>query len=201
MKNAQTSLIRSLGIKKGIKESLALWKKALAVTPCGTHTFSKMASQFVEGVYPIYLEKGNGCIVEDIDGNRFIDYPLALGPINLGYNYKRVNDAITDQLKKGITFSLPSSVEVELVQEIRKTVPSAEMVRFVKTGSEATSAAVRIARAFTGRNKVLYWGYHGWHEWYIVNNDLYAGGIPADYKKFIFSFQYNNIDSLHNLFK
>lgn len=193
--------MNKLGIKKGIVKSKKLWKKASSLIPCGTQTFSKMPSQFVEGVYPVYLVKGQGCIVEDVDGNKFIDYPLSLGPIILGYNYKRINQAIKDQLHKGIVFSLPNPFEIELAQEIKESMPSAEMVRFVKTGSEATSAAIRIARAFTGKNKVAYWGYHGWHEWYMASNEQYANGIPADYKKYIFNFQYNNIDSLHKLLK
>jgi len=193
--------LNKLGIKNGINNSRKLWKKAISLIPCGTQTFSKMPSQFVEGVYPVYLVRGQGCIVEDVDGNRFIDYPLSLGPIILGYNYKRISQAIKDQLNKGIVFSLPNPLEIELAEEIRKSMPSAGMVRFTKTGSEATSAAVRIARAFTGRNKVAYWGYHGWHEWYMAANEQYANGIPSDYKKFIFNFQYNNIDSLHKILK
>jgi|TARA_B100000315_G_scaffold229935_1_gene239900 glutamate-1-semialdehyde-2,1-aminomutase len=190
-----------VGIKNGVRKSQQLWKQATALIPCGTNTFSKMASQFVEGVYPIYIKKGQGCIVEDVDGNKFIDYPLSLGPIILGHNYPKVNAAISDQLKKGIVFSLPGALEVELSKLIKENIPSAQMVRFVKTGSEATSAAIRIARAYMGKSIVAQYGYHGWHEWFTAGNKMFCKGIPEEFKKNICSFQYNDIKSLEALFK
>jgi len=194
-------LKKPVGISGGMKRSSRLWDKAVSIIPCGTQTFSKMPSQFVEGVYPVFLKSGKGCRVQDVDGNSYIDYPLALGPVILGHNYRRVNDAIKDQLNNGIIFSLPTPLEIEVAEKIRELVPSAEMVRFVKTGSEATSAAIRIARAVTGKEKIVSWGYHGWHEWYTAGKEDFRCGIPGKIKDYITTFNYNDIGSLEKIFK
>src|SRR5262249_48775268 len=112
-----------------------------------------------------------------------------------GYGYPAVDDAIRAQLEDGITFSLVHPLEVEIAELVRDVVPGAEMVRFSKTGCDVTSAAVRLARAFTGREKVVSCGYHGWHDWYIAVTDRDCG-IPEEVKSLSWTFPYNDIDAL-----
>lgn len=120
---------------------------------------------------------------------------MAIGPVSLGYAYDAVDEAIKEQLAKGITFSMMSPLEVEVAELIRDVVPNAESVRFSKTGCDVTTAAVRLARAFTGREKVLCCGYHGWHDWYIGVTDRNKG-IPQSTQDLSFTFNYNDIDSV-----
>src|SRR6056297_435689 len=131
-----------------------LLKRALKVTPLGVQTFSKSYRYFPQGVAPAFIDSGKGCRVKDVDGNEFIDFVCALGPIMIGYNDERINEAIKKQLAKGIVFSQPSPISIELAELICEVVPCAEQVRFVKNGSDATSAAVRLARAITGKDLI-----------------------------------------------
>src|SRR5262245_29827741 len=151
-----------------IGESQRLWQRARGLIPAGTQTLAKGPTQFVDGVAPKYLRRGKGAHVWDVDGNEYIDLSMAVGPLVLGYGDPAVDDAIRRQLEDGITFSLMHPLEVEVAEQIRGLVPSAQAVRFGKTGAEVTSAAVRVARAFTGRDTVLCCGYHGWHDWYVA---------------------------------
>ncbi len=183
-----------------IAKSQRLWNRALKVIPSGTQTLSKGPDQFVRGVYPIYLKRGRGCYVWDVDGNRYIDYPMALGPIILGYQYKAVNRAIEKQLKDGTTFTLMHPLEVELAELLVELIPCAEMVRFGKNGVDATSAAVRVARAHTGREKVAFCGYHGYQDWYAIATPRNKG-IPGCLKDYIFEFSYNDAASLDKIFR
>ncbi len=146
----------------------ALWQRACGLIPAGTQTLSKAPDQFVGGITPKYLKRGNGSHVWDVDGNEYIDYPMALGPILLGYNYAPVVEAVTRQIKEGTTFTLMHPLEVEVAELLRELVPCCEMVRFGKNGADATSAAVRAARAYTGRDSIAYCGYHGCQDWYAV---------------------------------
>ena len=152
-------------MKRSLKRSLAWRKRAEEVIPTGTQTFSKTAGQYVQGVAPVFLERGQGSHVWDVDGNEYIDYVSALLPVILGYNYPAVNQAVAAQLKKGVSFSLPTTLEAELAEMLCEIIPSAEMARFGKNGSDATSGAVRAARALTGRDVVACCGYHGWQDW------------------------------------
>jgi len=133
-----------------IDRSLSYWKKAERLIPCGTMTMSKGPQYYVKGASPIYLQRGKGSRVWDVDGNEYIDYVLALGPVIMGYNYPSINRAVTKQLKDGITFSLMHPLEVELAERLCEIIPCAQAVRFFKTGSESTTAAVRVARSYTG---------------------------------------------------
>ena len=139
--------------------------------------------------------RGKGSHVWDVDGNEYIDYNMAIGPLSLGYCYPAVDDAIKAQLADGITFSQMHPLEVEVAELIRDVVPNADMVRYSKTGCDVTTAAVRLARAYTGKEKVLCCGYHGWHDWYIAVTDRNAG-IPKGVQDLSFTFNYNDIDSL-----
>lgn len=181
-------------------KSVDLWQKAEKIIPCGSQTLSKAPNQYAEGVYPIYIEKGLGSHVWDVDGNEFIDFPLGLGAAVLGYNYPAVSQAIEKQLHNGIVYSLMHPLELELAELITSLIPCAEMVRFTKTGSEATSAAIRIARAYTNRSKIAACGYHGWHDWYVGCTPRNKG-VPEDVKNLLLTFQYNKIETLEELFK
>ncbi|MBI3021853.1 MAG: aminotransferase class III-fold pyridoxal phosphate-dependent enzyme [Candidatus Omnitrophica bacterium] len=180
-------------------QSEALWDRAKKVIPAGTQTFSKGPGQFVNGVAPKYLRRGEGAHVWDVDGNEFLDYGLALGPVILGYAYPRVNEAIMAQLRDGISFTLMHPLEVELSELLTSIIPCAEMVRFGKNGSDATAAAVRLARAFTGRERVACCGYHGWQDWYIGSTSRRAG-VPRAVQALTHPFQYNDLDSLSAIF-
>jgi len=179
-----------------IQKSTELINRAKGLIPALTQTLAKGPTQWTSGVAPKYLKKGKGARVWDADGNEYIDFNMGIGPVVLGYSYKRVDDAIRKQLKDGITFSLMHPLEVEVAELIRKTVKNAESIRFSKTGCDVTSAAVRVARAYTGREKVLCCGYHGWHDWYITITDRNSG-IPAFEENLTYTFEYNDIDSLN----
>ena len=180
-----------------ITKSDELYKRALGLIPSVTQTLAKGPSQWVKGVAPKYLVKGKGSHVWDADGNEYIDFMMGVGPLSLGYAYPSVDEAVRKQLEDGITFSMMHPLEVEVAELIRDIIPNAEAVRYSKTGADATSAAVRLARAYTGKNKVLCCGYHGWHDWYIAvtarNN-----GIPEAVQAISYTFNYNDIDSVKN---
>ena len=178
-----------------IKESDAIFSRSQGLIPAHTQTLAKGPTQWIKGVAPKYLKRGKGSHVWDVDGNEYIDFNMGIGPISLGYCYDRVDEAIIRQLRDGITFSLMHPLEVELSEKIRSIVPNAESVRFSKTGCDATTAAVRVSRAFTKREKVLCCGYHGWHDWYIAVTDRNAG-IPEGVKDLTFTINYNDTDSL-----
>jgi len=178
-----------------ITRSDEYYNKALNLIPSVTQTLAKGPSQNINGVAPKYLEKGKGSHVWDVDGNEYIDFLMGIGPLSLGYSYEKVDDAIKSQLQNGITFSLMHPLEVEVAELINRIVPNAEFVRYSKTGADVTSAAIRVARAYTGRNKVLCCGYHGWHDWYISVTDRNKG-IPDVIQDMTYTFNYNDISSV-----
>ena len=173
--------------------------KAGKLIPSYTQTFSKGPTQFVQGVAPVFLARGEGCHVWDIDGNEYIDYPMALGPIILGYNYPAVTEAVTRQIQLGTTFSLSHPLEVEVAEMLVDIVPCAEMVRYGKNGSDATSGAVRVARAYTGRDIIACCGYHGWQDWYIGTTTRNKG-VPQAVRDLTVPFEFNNLASLERIF-
>jgi len=173
----------------------ALLERELKVSPLAAQTYSKSYRYFCAGNAPAYIDHGKGCYLWDVDGNKFIDFMCALGPITVGYNEPSVNKAVIDQVKKGSSFSLQSPVEVELAEKLTKIVPCAEMVRFVKNGGDATTSAIRLARAYTGKDMVLMCGYHGMHDWSIgasANNK----GVPQSVRDLTVNFNYNDLDDL-----
>jgi len=165
--------------------------------PASTQTLAKGPGQYVRGVAPVFLARGKGSHVWDVDGNEYVDWQMGIGPLVLGYANDAVDRAIVRQLEDGITFSLVHPLEVEVAELVHEIVPNAEMVRFSKTGCDVTSAAVRVARAFTGRTKVLCCGYHGWHDWYVGTTDRHAG-IPQAIRDLTFTFSYNDLDSVRD---
>lgn len=180
-----------------ITQSTALYKRALKVQKPVTQTLAKGPGQFTNGVAPKYLQKGKGSHVWDVDGNEYIDYNSAIGPISLGYAYPAVDEAIVRQLQDGITYSLMHPLEVTLSELIQQIIPNAEAVKIAKTGADVCSAAIRVARAFTGRDKVYCCGYHGWHDWYIGITSRNAG-VPQATQALSYTFEYNDIESLKN---
>ncbi|MEW5766975.1 MAG: aminotransferase class III-fold pyridoxal phosphate-dependent enzyme [bacterium] len=186
--------------KRELTQSRNLLNRAKKVIPSCTQTFSKGSTQFVQGVSPIFLKSGEGSNVFDVDDNEYIDYIMALCPVILGYNYEPVNESIREQLKRGITFSLPHYLEVELAELLVDIIPCAEMVRFGKNGSDVTSGAVRAARAYTGRDLIACCGYHGWQDWYIGTTTRNKG-VPKVVSDLTLTFEYNHISSLESLFE
>ena len=178
-----------------ISKSLEMYNRAKKLMHPITQTLAKGPGQFTYGVSPIYVERGKGSKLWDVDGNEYLDYCMGIGPISLGYGYDKVDNAIKEQLEKGITFSLMHRLELEVAEKLHEIIPNAESIRITKQGADACSAAVRIARAFTKRDKVAVCGYHGWHDWYIGTTTRDAG-IPQAIKDLTVMIQYNNIESV-----
>jgi len=177
------------------KKSEAMLERALKTIPLGSQTFSKSKTQLPVGVSPFFASKGDGAYLWDVDGNKYIDFANSLCSITLGYNDPDVTKAVEKQLHEGTIYSISHELEVLVAEKIVEMVPCAEMVRFGKNGSDATSGAIRLARAFTKRDHVLVCGYHGWQDWYIgsTTRDL---GVPQNIKDLTHKFFYNDINSL-----
>ncbi|GMU86338.1 MAG: glutamate-1-semialdehyde 2,1-aminomutase [Ignavibacteriales bacterium] len=178
-----------------ITNSIRLLERAKGLIPAYTQTLAKGPGQYVRGIAPHYLKRGKGARVWDVDGNEYIDYNMAIGPVSLGYAFEEVDNAIVKQLHDGITFSMMHELEVEVAELIREVIPNAESVRFSKTGADVTSAAIRLARAFTKKKKILCCGYHGWHDWYISVTDRNLG-IPDEVQNLTYTFNYNDLENL-----
>jgi len=176
-----------------------LIEDALHVIPLGSQTFSKSITAFPKGVSPLFIEKGLMAKVWDVDGNEYLDFINGLASVTIGYCNDEVNSKVVEQLDKGVTFSLSNKIEIEVAKMIIDLVPSVEMVRFGKNGTDVTSAAIRLARAYTGRDHVLVCGYHGWQDWYIGSTTR-SLGVPDVVKKLTHKFEYNNIQNLEELF-
>jgi glutamate-1-semialdehyde aminotransferase len=187
-------------LKRSLKKSNEYWERATKVIMDGTQLYSKGPKINVQGVSPIYLQRGKGCHVWDVDGTEYIDYGMAVGTLILGYNYSAINTAIKKQLNQGTNFSLVHPKEVELAELLSKYIPCAEKMRFEKTGSSATTAAIRLARAYTGREKVIKGEYHGWHDWCIANSK-HNLGIPKILQEYVFTGKYNDLESYKILFE
>ena len=168
-----------------------LYERAQRVIPTAAQTYSKAADRFP---HPLFLESGWGCKVSDHE-RWYIDYIGALGPVILGYRDEDVDAAIQKQLtKKGISFSAPTEIEVELAELLCEIIPCAEMVRFAKNGADATAAAVRLARAYTDREFIMSCGYHGYQDWCIFES---RGLIDRP----TYRFDYNDLDKLESWFE
>ena len=182
------------------KNSNKFFKKAIKYVPLASQTFSKSHIQWPKGAAPLFIERAYGANVVDIDKNHYIDYILGLLPITLGYCDTDIDEAVISQIMKGSIFSLPSKLEAELSEKLVDLIPSAEMVRFGKNGSDVTTAAIRLARAYTERDMIAVAGYHGWHDWYIGSSTRDIG-VPSAVKLLTHKFIFNDVDSLKSLFK
>lgn len=173
-------------------------KRAEQTIPLGSQTFSKSRTQYPVGISPLFVEKAKGAEIWDVDGNKYVDLVSSLASVTLGYGDPEVNRAVKKQLRLGVSFSLPGKLEAEVSELIVEMVPSAEMVRFGKNGSDATSAAIRLARAYTGRDHIVVCGYHGWQDWYIGSTTR-DKGVPSAVSSLTHKFQYNDIESLRTI--
>jgi len=181
--------------KLNLSKSLALYEEALGLVPGGV-LGARKPTDFINGEYPIFLESGKGCRLIDVDGNEFVDFLCGYGPVILGYRESEVDEAVYQQIKdKGFCFTLTQKFQNLLAKKLKELVPCSEMSIFLKTGSDATSAAIRIARAHTGKLKVMRCGYHGWHDWCVEMK----GGIPKKFFEDVYEFQYNNLSQLEDL--
>ena len=183
---------------KKYRESEIWLARSEQTIPLGSQTFSKSRTQYPVGISPLFISRARGCHVWDIDGNKYLDMVGALAAITLGYKDKGQNAAIKRQLSSGISFSLPGKLEAEVAEKLVELIPSAELVRFGKNGSDATSAAVRIARAYTGREKIMVCGYHGWQDWYIGSTTRNKG-VPKVVSDLTIPFAFNDLEMFRNL--
>ncbi len=200
--------------KSRVQASLDLYERAEELIPGKTQLISRRASSFAHPVSPIYADHAKGSRFVDVDGNEYIDWVNAVTAIILGHADDVVDGAVREQIDKGSLFTLNSPLEIELAELLIDTIPSAEMVRYTKGGGESCAVAVRIARGTTGKDKILFSGYHGWHDWYQSANYLvdpesgefpFAGieptGVPKALAGTAIPFIYEDIDNLRQLFE
>ena len=186
--------------KNRFKKSEDLLHSALKSIPLGSQTFSKSITQLPFGVSPYFVEKAKGAYFWDVDNNKYLDFSNALASVILGYCDPDVDLAVKKQMESGVTFSIPHKLELEVANMLIDAIPCAEQVRFAKNGTDATSAAIRVARAFTGKDRIAVCGYHGWQDWYIGSTTK-SLGVPRCVQNLTHSFSFNNIDSLKNILK
>ncbi len=190
-----------------------LYEEAKKIIPGAVQLFSKRAELFLPRLWPSYYSRAKGCRIWDLDGNSYLDFSLmGVGTAVLGYARKEVDESVIKAIRKGNLTTLNAPEEVELAKKLIELHPWAEMVRFAKTGGEAMAIAVRIARAKTGKDIVLFCGYHGWHDWYLSANllgkdslkeHLLEGlnplGVPKVLAGTAFPFKYNDVETLKTL--
>ena len=182
------------------QKSEALLDRALKTIPLASQTFSKSLTQFPRGAAPFFIQRAKGSRVWDVDDNEYVDCINSLAAVTLGYCDPDVTAAVKAQLEDGVIFSLPHPIESRVAELIVEMVPCAQMVRFGKNGSDATSGAIRLARAFTGRDHVAMCGYHGWQDW-SIGTTARSRGVPKATRDLTHSFAYNDLASLEAVFK
>ncbi len=195
-----------------VTNSLNLYKRAEKLIPGRTQLISRRASQFASGINPVYADHAKGSRFVDVDGNEYIDWVNAVGAVILGHADDVVDQAVKTQIDKGSLYTLNGPLEIELAEELVDTIPSAEMVRYTKAGGEACAVAARIARGTTGKEIILFCGYHGWHDWYQSANYLvdpesgefpFAGiepiGVPRALAGTAVPFTYGDLNMLEAL--
>ena len=192
-----------------------LYEKAKKIIPGGTHLLSKRPELFLPNLWPSYYSKAKDCNIWDLDGKKYTDMShMGVGTNSLGYSNPKIDDEVHSAIKKGNMSTLNCPEEVALAEKLIELHDWADMVRFARTGGEANSISIRIARAATGRDKIAICGYHGWHDWYLSANlsngknlgdHLIPGlnplGVPKGLKNTVFPFQYNNIDELKTIIR
>lgn len=182
--------------KLKLEKSLQLYEEAKRLSPGGLMGIRRPYN-FIPGEYPIFIDHGYEGHIVDVDGNDYIDMLCGYGPIILGYNEKEINNAVIEQMDNGFCFALVQPIQNELEKRLIDLIPSAEMAILVKTGSDATGVAVRIARGYTDKNIILRCGYHGWHDWCVE----VQGGVPDAVKNLTHEFPYGDLDALEKLLK
>lgn len=194
---------------QGVQKSMEFYERACELIPGGTQLVSRRPTRFAYGVSPVYATKGKGARIWDVDGNEYIDWVSGIGAIILGYCDAVVDEAVCEQISTGTVYSINHELEVELAEELVRRIPCAEMARYAKGGGEACMIAARIARGATGRDKILFCGYHGWHDWYLAANlsaeasldhHLFPGidpiGVPKCLEGTAIPFPYGDLDAL-----
>ena len=195
-----------------VSRSVETYKRAGELIPGWTQLISRRASQFAYGVSPIYARSAKGARFIDLDGTEYIDWANAVGAVILGHADDVVDSAVKSQIDRGSIYTVSSPLELTLAEELNDTIPSSEMVRYTKGGGEACAVAARIARGTTGRDKILFCGYHGWHDWYQAANHLvdpesgeypFAGiepiGVPKVLADTVAPFTYGDVEGLEAL--
>jgi len=185
-----------------------LYQRALKTIPWGTQTNAKRPDERMAGVMPFFMERGEGCRLQDVDGKWYIDYRSSLGPIILGYRYPEVDDAVRQQLDKGVLFSMASPLEIDVAELLCDMVPGLEQVRFLKTGNEVNGAAIRLARAFTGRDHIVTCGYHGHGDWFACGEGTgvawfprEGNGVPMALDDLATRIEYGDVAALESVFE
>ena len=194
-------------------KSQDLYVKAKSIIPGGTQLLSKRPEMFLPNLWPSYYKKSKGCEVWDLDNNHYYDVGImGIGTCVLGYANDAVNDAVKDSIDNGSMSTLNAPEEVELAEKMLEIHPWSDQVRFAKTGGEAVTVALRIARACTKKTKIAFCGYHGWHDWYLSANlndeeglggqllpGLSVDGIPKELKNTAFPFNYGNYEKFNKI--
>lgn len=179
-------------------KSVAYLAEAERYIPLGSQTFSKSRTQYPVGAAPLFAQRSQGSHTWDIDGNEYVDLVSSLGAVALGYGDEEITEAVTRQLRDGVTLTLAHPIEAEVAERMVGLIPCAEMVRFAKNGTDATSAAIRLARAATGREHVVVCGYHGWQDWYIGSTSMHRG-VPERTRSLTHSVPYNDLEALRQV--
>lgn len=187
-----------VAVKRSYVRSSKMLEEAERVIPLGSQTFSKSYTQYPQNQAPLYLTHGQGGRVWDVDGNEYVDLVSGLLCIGLGYRDPYVDEAIRRQMSNGISFSLATELEKQLADHLVRVIPCAEKVRFGKNGTDATSAAVRLSRAFTGRDRIAVCGYHGWQDWY-VGSTTRDKGVPAAVRGLTHSVPFGDLEAVDAL--
>jgi glutamate-1-semialdehyde 2,1-aminomutase len=194
-------------------KGIELWEKAKTIIPGGNQLLSKRSERFLPDLWPSYYSKAKGCEVWGLDGKHYFDFAqMGVGSCVLGYADNDVNSAVMKAINYGSMCTLNCFEEVELAERLIGLHPWANMVRFARTGGEACAIAIRIARAVTGKSKIAFCGYHGWHDWYLAANllntsllddhllpGLEPSGVPVELKGTAFPFNYNKIEELEKI--
>ena len=190
-----------------------LWQKAKTMIPTGNQLLSKRSERFLPQFWPSYFKRAKGCEIWDLDDNHYYDFAqMGVGSCTLGYADEDVNNAVITAINEGSMSSLNSWEEVSLTEQLVSLHPWSDMARFARTGGEACSVAVRIARAASGKDKVAFCGYHGWSDWYISSNvgdngnlddqllpGLKPNGVPKNMQNTALPFSYNNLSELEDI--
>ena len=198
-----------------MNKALNLWNKAKKIIPTGNSFLSKNISRFPVSKWPIYYTKSKGCMIWGLNNKKYYDFCLmGVGTNVLGYCNDKVDKAVIKNLRKGNMTTLNCPEEVYLAERLIKLHPWSNSVKFARTGAEINAIAIRLARAFTAKNKIIVCGYHGWHDWYLSANlnsnnnlethlfpNLKTLGVPNELKKFIYSVFYNDFIKIKKIIK
>jgi glutamate-1-semialdehyde 2,1-aminomutase len=180
------------------RRSLEQLERAEHTIPLGAQTFSKSRTQYPVGASPLFVTHSRGSRTWDVDGNEYVDLVSSLGAVVLGYGDEEINQAVVRQLGSGVTLSLSHPLEEQVAAQVVDLIPCAEMVRFAKNGTDATSAAIRMARAATGRDHVIACGYHGWQDWFIGSTTRNLG-VPAATQALTHAVPYNDLAAVERV--